>query len=46
MDVIYNACCVLDVYKNKIVACLKVKCKKDVIREFSGHKRNGKLAKQ
>lgn len=36
MDVIYKVCCGLDVHKNKIVACLKVKGKKDVIREFSG----------
>ena len=36
MDVIYNVCCGIDVHKNKLVACLKVKGKKNVIKEFSG----------
>ena len=36
MDVIYKVCSGIDVHKNKLVACLKVKGKKDVIREFSG----------
>ena len=36
MDVIYKVCCGIDVHKNKIVACLKEKGKKDVIKEFSG----------
>ena len=36
MDVIYRVCCGIDVHKNKLVACLKIKGKKDVIKEFSG----------
>ena len=36
MDVIYKSCCGIDVHKNKLVACLKVKGKKDVINEYSG----------
>ncbi len=36
MDVIYKVCCGVDVHKNKLVACLKIKGKKDVIKEFSG----------
>ncbi len=36
MDVIYNSCCGIDVHKNKLVACLKVKGKKNVIKEYSG----------
>ena len=36
MDIVYNACCGIDVHKNKIVACLKVKGKQNVIKEFSG----------
>lgn len=36
MDVIYEVCCGIDVHKNKLVACLKTKGKKDVIKEFSG----------
>ena len=36
MDVIYKVCCGIDVHKNKLVACLKIKGKKNVIKEFSG----------
>ena len=36
MDIIYKVCCGIDVHKNKLVACLKIKGKKDVIKEFSG----------
>lgn len=36
MEVIYKSCCGIDVHKNKLVACLKVKGKKNVIKEFSG----------
>ena len=36
MDVIYKSCCGIDVHKNKLVACLKIKGKKNVIKEFSG----------
>ena len=36
MDIVYNSCCGIDVHKNKIVACLKVKGKQNVIKEFSG----------
>ena len=36
MEVIYKSCCVIDVHKNKLVACLKIKGKKNVIKEFSG----------
>lgn len=36
MDIIYKVCCGVDVHKNKLVACLKIKGKKDVIKEFSG----------
>lgn len=36
MDVIYKICCGIDVHKNKLVACLKEKGKKDVIKEFGG----------
>lgn len=34
MDVLYRVCCGLDVHKKKLVACLKKKGKKDVIKEF------------
>ena len=36
MDVIYKSCCGIDVHKDKLVACLKIKGKKYVIKEFSG----------
>ena len=36
MEIIYNSCCGIDVHKNKLVACLKIKGKKNVIKEFSG----------
>ena len=36
MDIIYKVCCGIDVHKNKLVACLKIKGKKDAIKEFSG----------
>ena len=36
MDVIYKSCCGIDVHKNKIVACLKIKGKQTVIKEFTG----------
>ena len=36
MEVIYKSCCGIDVHKNKLVACLKIKGKKNVIKEFSG----------
>lgn len=36
MDIVYKSCCGIDVHKNKLVACLKIKGKKDVIKEFSG----------
>lgn len=36
MNIVYNSCCGIDVHKNKIVACLKVKGKQNVIKEFSG----------
>ena len=36
MDVIYKVCCGIDVHKNKLVACLKIKGKKNVIKEYSG----------
>lgn len=36
MDVIYKVCSGIDVHKNKLVACLKEKGKKDVIKEFGG----------
>lgn len=36
MDVIYKSCCGIDVHKNKLVACLKIKGKKNVVKEFSG----------
>lgn len=36
MDIMYKSCCGIDVHKNKIVACLKIKGKKNVIKEFSG----------
>lgn len=36
MEIIYKSCCGIDVHKNKLVACLKVKGKKNVINEFSG----------
>lgn len=36
MDIIYNSCCGIDVHKNKLVACLKKKGKKNAIKEFSG----------
>lgn len=34
MNVLYKVCCGLDVHKKKLVACLKKKGKKDVIKEF------------
>ena len=43
MDVIYKSCCGIDVHKNKLVACLKIKGKKDVIKEFSGQTEDIKL---
>ena len=36
MEIIYNSCCGIDVHKNKLVACLKMRGKKNVIKEFSG----------
>ena len=36
MEVIYKSCCGIDVHKNKLVACLKIKGKQSVIKEFSG----------
>ena len=36
MEIIYKSCCGVDVHKNKLVACLKIKGKKNVIKEFSG----------
>lgn len=36
MEVIYNSCCGIDVHKNKLVAYLKIKSKKNVIKEFFG----------
>lgn len=36
MDVIYKSCCGIDVHKNKLVACLKIRGKQAVIKEFSG----------
>lgn len=36
MEAIYKSCCGIDVHKNKLVACLKIKGKKNVIKEFSG----------
>jgi len=36
MEVIYKSCCGIDVHKNKIVACLKIKGKKNEIKEFRG----------
>ena len=36
MEIVYNSCCGIDVHKNKIVACLKVKGKQNAIKEFSG----------
>lgn len=43
MDVIYKVCCGIDVHKNKLVACLKVKGKKNVIKEYSGQTEDIKL---
>lgn len=34
MNILYKVCCGLDVHKKKLVACLKKKGKKDVIKEF------------
>ena len=34
MEVMYKVCCGLDVHKEKLVACLKLKGKKTVIKEF------------
>ena len=46
MDVIYKVCCGLDVHKKKLVACLKKKGKKDVIKEFGAETKDIKeLAK-
>ena len=36
MEVIYKSCCGIDVHKNKLVACLKIRGKQDVTKEFSG----------
>lgn len=36
MDIIYKSCCGIDVHKNKLVACLKIKGKQTVIKEFTG----------
>lgn len=36
METVYKSCCGIDVHKNKLVACLKVKGKKNVINEYSG----------
>ena len=36
MEIIYKSSCGIDVHKNKLVACLKIKGKKNVIKEFSG----------
>ncbi len=36
MDIIYKSCCGIDVHKNKLVACLKIKGNQAVIKEFSG----------
>lgn len=43
MDVIYRVCCGIDVHKNKLVACLKIKGKKNVIKEYSGQTEDIKL---
>lgn len=43
MDIIYKVCCGIDVHKNKLVACLKLKGKEDVIKEFSGQTEDIKL---
>ena len=43
MEVIYKSCCGIDVHKNKLVACLKVKGKKNVIKEFSGQTEDIKI---
>lgn len=43
MDIIYKSCCGIDVHKNKLVACLKIKGKKDVIKEFSGQTEDIKI---
>ena len=43
MDVIYKVCCGIDVHKNKLVACLKIKGKKNVIKEYSGQTEDIKL---
>lgn len=36
MEVMYKSCCGIDVHKNKLVACLKIKGKGQEIKEFSG----------
>ncbi len=36
METIYKSCCKINGHKNKLVACLKIKGKKNVIKEFSG----------
>ena len=36
MEIIYNSCCGIDVHKNKLVVCLKIKGKKNVTKDFSG----------
>lgn len=36
MDIIYKSCCGIDVHKNKLVACLKIKGKQAEIKEFTG----------
>jgi transposase len=35
MEVVYNKCCGIDVHKNKLVACLRMR-RKEEIREFTG----------
>lgn len=36
MEAIYKSCCGIDVHKNKLVACLKIRGKEDAIKEYSG----------
>lgn len=37
MEIMYESCCGIDVHKTKLVACLKVKGKKQEIKEFGGN---------
>lgn len=37
MEIMYKSCCGIDVHKTKLVACLKVKGKKQEIKEFGGN---------